>query len=263
MQTGKQDRHMFSALRHSLSLVAILPTKELAWPFSLGLWSGRYSSGSGTVQVLRAAYGFIWGRSFSDPFLFLNTKGGMFRWFLLFQSYLLILVGACGSSLWNSSLEGYWVQASRLLFDFNPKPHPAALLADICIEIIFHTKTFIFMTALFSFWYLFIYGCVESYLWYAGSVVAARAWLFCGVWDLSSSSRDGTAPGTGRWILNHWAIRWVCITAFLWSQHQRICFPLFLLDAYVTVWIFILFPVMAVPSTLEAVWSIDNSKGSA
>ena len=147
---------MFSALRHSPSLIAVLPTKELAWPFSLALWCGRYSSGSGTVQVLRAAYGFIWGGSFSDHFLFLNTKGGMFRWFLLFQSYLLILVGACGSSLWNSSVEGYRVQASRLLFDFNPKPHPAALLADICIEIIFHTKTFIFTAALFSFWHLFM-----------------------------------------------------------------------------------------------------------
>ena len=37
----------------------------------------------------------------------------------------------------------------------------------------------------------------------------------------------------------------------------------FLLDACVTVWIFILFPVMVVPSTLEAVWSVDRSMGSA
>ena len=169
IQTGEQDRHMFSALRHSPSLVAVLPTKELAWPFSLALWSGRYSSGSDTVQVLRAAYGFIWGRSFSDSFLFLNTKGGMFRWFLLFQSYLLILVGACGSSLWNSSVEGYWVQASRLLFDFNPKPHPAAFGGWYLHRNYLSYKDLHFYRCPF-FFLIFIYGCVESYLWYAGSV---------------------------------------------------------------------------------------------
>ena len=51
-------------------------------------------------------------------------------------------------------------------------------------------------------------------LWYTGSRTCGlgscgvQAWLLCGMWGLSSSTRDQThIPCIGRWILNHWTTR--------------------------------------------------------
>ena len=87
--------------------------------------------------------------------------------------------------------------------------------------------------------YLYIFGCVRSWLQHAGSFVVAcrlfiavwglpsscgtgrlRSWgtrasLSCDMWDLSSPTRNQTqVPCIGRWILNHWTTREVPLPVF-------------------------------------------------
>ena len=62
---------------------------------------------------------------------------------------------------------------------------------------------------------------------HTGSVVATRASFPCGMWDLSSPTRDGTrVPCIGRRSLNHWATREVlrkCVRqqGSPWSSQRR------------------------------------------
>ena len=76
-----------------------------------------------------------------------------------------------------------------------------------------------FMSSLESFMHFnnfYLFGCIESQLWRAGSCVAehglssysTRAQLSHAMWDLSSVTRNQTCvPYIGRWILIHWTTR--------------------------------------------------------
>ena len=139
MQTGKQDRHVFCP--QTLSVSGRYPSNQrislAIQPWSL-VWKIFFR-----VRYCPCSERCIWlhlGQVLLKSFSFPQHE----RWNAQVILIISIIALDFSGSLWIFSLKFkfrrlFRAQVSRLLFDFNPKPHPAASLADICIEIIFHT----------------------------------------------------------------------------------------------------------------------------